>query len=217
MGLNNKLTSVVGRKAHYCLPVPGAPGLAVFETWDCFPIDRIRSAHLRLGHGPHSYKDRSPAASSSRARAGSSCDFCALRPPPDQNSHSCHAVPSAGIRIDSRKRPAVRFSIIDFKRSLSLSAASSHASHPQVGNAAVHQRPKRTTIPGKAENATTMGAAPASLGTRVAIGRATLMPCSSSGSRPYPSARSVSNSRSNRSSKSSATRCRDPNRIAPGP
>src|ERR1700694_5788919 len=116
----------------------------------------------------------SNASTSWRARAGSSCDFCAQRPPPDQNSDSFHAAPSAGIRIASRKRPAVRLSICDFKRSVSLSAASSHASHPQVGKAAVHQRPKRTRTPGKAENATTMGAAPTSLGTRVTLGRASL-------------------------------------------
>jgi len=177
-------------------------------------MDRIRPAHLRWGHGPHSYKDRSPAVTSSRARAGSSSDFCALRPPPDQNSHSCDAVPSAEIRIASRKRPAVRLSIIDSKRSTSLAAVSSHASHPHVGKAAVHQRPQRTTIPGKSENATTMGAAPASLGTRLTLGRASFMLCSNSGSRPYPSARLASNSRSNRSSNSAATRCRDPNRSA---
>jgi hypothetical protein len=39
-----------------------------------------------------------------------------------------------------------------------------------------------------------------------------LMLCSSSGSRPYPSARSASNSRPNWSSNSAATWCRDPNR-----
>ena len=88
-----------------------------------------------------------------------SCDFCAQRPPPDQNSDSFHAAPSAGIRIASRKRPAVRLSICDFKRSVSLSATSSHASHPQVGKAAVHQQPKRTRTPGNAENAKTMGSA----------------------------------------------------------
>lgn len=38
-----------------------APALALFETWESPPIDRIRPAHLRCGHGPHSYKDRSPA------------------------------------------------------------------------------------------------------------------------------------------------------------
>jgi hypothetical protein len=29
-----------------------APGLALFETWESPPIDRIRPAHLRCGHGP---------------------------------------------------------------------------------------------------------------------------------------------------------------------
>jgi hypothetical protein len=206
-GLDNKQPASSGRKLHFT----GAPGPALFETWDHFPIDPIRTAHLRLGHGPHSYKDRSPAATSWRARSGSSRDF-AQRPRSDPNSHSCHGVPSAENRIASRKRPAVSLSIIEFKRSISPSAVSSHASHPHVGKADVHQRPKRTAIPGKVENTTTMGAAPASLGTRLTLGRATVMPCSSSGSRPYPSARSASNSRSNRSSNSAATRCRDANR-----
>jgi hypothetical protein len=49
---------------------PGAPGLALFETWESPPIDRIRPAHFRWSHGPHLYKDRSPAATSWRARAG---------------------------------------------------------------------------------------------------------------------------------------------------
>jgi hypothetical protein len=40
----------------------GAPGLALFETWESPPIDRIRPAHVHWGHSPHSYKVRSPAA-----------------------------------------------------------------------------------------------------------------------------------------------------------
>ena len=46
--------------------------------------------------------------------------MAAQRLPTDQDSYSSHAAPPAGIRIASRKRAAVRLSIIDFKRSISL-------------------------------------------------------------------------------------------------
>jgi hypothetical protein len=165
-----------------------------------------------LGHGLQSYEDRSLAATNCRARGRSSFDCREQRSPTEQNSDVWEAAPSAGIRIASRKWPAVRLSISNFKRLVSLSAVSSHASHPQVGKAVVHQRPKRTRSPGKAEKATTMGAALTSRGTRVTLGRASLHPSSSSESRPCPAVRSTSNSSSKRSSNSAATSCRDANR-----
>jgi hypothetical protein len=92
----------------------------------------------RLGQGLQSYEDRPLTASSCRARTRTSCDSCAQRAVA-QNSDSCNAGPSAGIWIASRKWPAVRSSISDFKRSVSLSAVSSHASHPQVGKALLYR------------------------------------------------------------------------------
>ncbi len=172
----------------------------------------IKQSQPRLGHGTQSYDDRAVAEISCRAHVGSSCDVVPSLPLADQNSDSFHADPSSPIRIDSRKRPAVRLSISDFKRSASLSADSSHASHPHFGNAVIYQRPKRTRIPGKAEKTKTTGAASASLGTSVMLGRTDLQLPSNSGARPSPSARSASNSSSNWSSNSAATICKDANR-----
>jgi hypothetical protein len=48
----------------------GAPGLAFFVSWESPPFDRIRPAHLRLGHGPTRTRTDLPATSW-RARAAS--------------------------------------------------------------------------------------------------------------------------------------------------
>ena len=90
-----------------------------------------------------------PAASSSRARFSSTLllpDSHAWRKgaPADQNSHSKDEEPSGKVPTASRKRPAVRLSILEFKRSDSSSNVSSHTSHPQIGKEAKNHRPKRT-------------------------------------------------------------------------
>jgi hypothetical protein len=129
------------------------------------------------------------------------------RPLGDQNSDSCHARPRSGNPIASRNLPAVTSSTITDRRAASPSTVSSQASHPQLGNASVRQRPSRTWSPGNAVNTRTIGAASGLRGRSFMLGRTRSL-LSSSWSRPYPSRRSTSKVASSRLSKRTAKSCR---------
>ena len=129
------------------------------------------------------------------------------RPLVDQSSDSCHARPRRGIPIASRNLPAVTSSTIPDRRAASPSAVSSQASHPQVGNASVRQRPSRRWSPGNAVNTRTIDAESRLRGRSLTLGRTRSL-LSSSWSRPYPSRRSTSNVVSSRLSKRNAKSCR---------
>ena len=88
-------------------------------------------------------------------------------PTGDQNSAFVQPCPREGINgrwTVSRNLPAVTASTMLLSRSISSSVDSAQASQPQTGKSSVCHRPKRTCRPGKAVNATAMGAASGSMG-----------------------------------------------------